>query len=349
VTPSSALGEEVLWGWDDLGERVSCLAWSPDGSMLAAGSLGGDVRVYAAGGERIDAPVANHFGVLCLGWSGDGARLAVGGQDGTATVWEAEHRRITHLAHRDWVNAVAWSPEAVGSALAVAAGMDVALYRPDGVLVADFPFQPGTVDALAWAGRPSRLAAGSRGGVRWLAFADGPGVDTTSPVRAAVALAPHPGGRVLAAGDLSGSVHLWDLDGGEHIELRGYPGAVELVAWDGIGAGLAAVAGDDITVWLVARSHEELAVSSQPLVLQGHDAHVADIAFHPGGTMLASAGADGVLASWDPATTTQPLRRLAVGRELSRCAWRPGGDAVAVPTADGVVGVIHGGLAGDQR
>jgi WD40 repeat protein len=330
----------VSW-WEDLGERVSCSQWSPDGSLLAVGSLGGDARVYCANGEQIAAPVDNELGVLCLGWSPDGAHLARGGQDARVTIWDAEHGRCTQVDQRDWVNALSWAPDPMAPALAVAAGVDVALYRPDGGLVAELAFQPGTVNALAWAGEPPRLAAGCRGGVRWLGIAEGEQADAFPSAGAPLALLPDPGGRLLTAADLSGSLHLWDLRCEDHAELQGYPDPVELLAWDGPGSRLAAVAGDEITVWSVASDHDELVVGDQPVVLHGHDERITDIVFRPGGTLLASAGADGALVLWDPATTDNALGRLEFGVELSRCAWRPGTGTIAVGTATGRVGVVE--------
>jgi WD40 repeat protein len=330
----------VTW-WDDLDDRISSLAWSPGGDVLAAGSLGGHARVYGTDGALVDAPVDNQVGVLCLAWSCAGTHLAVGGQDGGLTLWEAERRACTRLGHRDWVNAVAWSPGAVAPALAVAAGMDVALYRPGGVLVAEFPFQPGTVNDLAWVGRPARLAAGCRGGVRWLAFSEPPPLDADTPLGAALVLAPDPSGHLLAAGDVTGAAHLWDFERLEHIELRGYPSGVELVAWDGAGAGLIAVADDAITVWAVSATSDGVAVSEGPLLLQGHDGSVSAIAPCPGRTLLASAGSDGLLALWDPASTSEELECLDLGVEISRCSWRPGTATLAVGTTTGAVGVVE--------
>ncbi len=341
TSPVQQVLAPVSW-WDDLGERVSCSQWSPDGSLLAVGTLGGDARVYGSDGEQIDAPVANGLGVLCLGWSPDGAHLAIGGQDATLTVWDARHRRFTHVEQRDWVNALSWSPDPVRPSVAVATAVEVALYRPDAILVADFAFQPGTVNALAWAGSPPRLAAGCRGGVRWPAdFGGKDEAATFSSAGAPLALSPDPHGRILAAGDLSGSLHLWDLRFDNHTDLEGYPDPVEMLSWDGTGERLAAAAEDEITIWTVSSTTTRWWVGDQPLLLQGHDEHITDIAFRPGGSLLASTGADGLLVLWDPITTDEPLSQLDLGVEVSRCAWRPGTGTTALCSATGGLGVVE--------
>ncbi len=158
---------------------------------------------------------------------------------------------------------------------------------------------------------------------------------------APLVLAPDPSGRLLATGDLSGSLHLWDLHHGHHTEIEGYPDPVELLAWARTGNQLATVADDEITVWTISTSHDEVVVSEAPVVLQGHDEHITDIAFRPGGTLLASTGADATLALWDPVATDEPLGRFHLGMELSRCSWRPGHGTIAVGTATGNLGVVE--------
>ncbi|CAN5702459.1 hypothetical protein BH20ACT1_BH20ACT1_00360 [soil metagenome] len=114
--------------------------------------------------------------------------------------------------------------------------------------------------------------------------------------------------------------------------LEGYPDPVDLLAWDGAGERLAAVAEDEITVWTVSSTTTRWWAGDQPLVLHGHDEHNTDIVFRPGGTLLASTGADGLLVLWDPATTGKPLGQLDLGLEVSRCAWG---------TATGGLGVVE--------
>lgn len=151
-------------------------------------------------------------------------------------------------------------------------------------------------------------------------------------------MAPDPSQRLLAAGDLSGSLHLWDLKLEDHTELLGHPGPVELLAWDHTGDRLATVAGEAITVWTVSTGSGEVVVGDEPL----HDEHITGIAFRRhGGTLLASTGADGLLVLWGPATTEKPLGRLDLGVELSGCAWRPGTGVIAVGTAAVGIGVVE--------
>lgn len=331
--------------WDDLGERVSCLAWSPDGSLLAVGSLGGDAVVFTPDGNPLDQPVHNGIGVLSVAWSPDGAHLAVGGQDGVVSLWDVAERCGRSLPHRNWVESLAWSP--CPAILAVGAGADVVVYEPDGALVADLAFQPGRVGGLVWAGGPfvssaTHLGVGCRGGIRWFEPPGTEPVDTFASDGSPLVLALDPTGTLLAAGDISGSLHVWALERGDNTELQGYPEPVDLVAWDGTGEHLAAVSDDEVTVWPVAWSQEELTLGPSPTVLCGpHDGHIVDLGFRPGGALLATAGADGRLVLWDPTTTTEPLGQIDLGVELAHCAWRPGTGTILVGTAEGILMAVE--------
>ena len=69
--------------------ELTCLAFSHDGKLLAAGDSSGRVRRFdvATGGER--QPFSGHLGpVLCLAFAGNSQRLVSGSADTTALVWD---------------------------------------------------------------------------------------------------------------------------------------------------------------------------------------------------------------------------------------------------------------------
>lgn len=93
---------------------VDTLAWSPDGSWLAAASRDNTVGVWNASGAMAQAFRVNGIGSPDLAWSPDGTRVAIG-DDRNVSIFEARSgsRLQRWLAHDgDYeVVIVGWSPD----------------------------------------------------------------------------------------------------------------------------------------------------------------------------------------------------------------------------------------------
>ena len=99
-----------------------CLAFSPDGTLLAAG----DVVIDAADGRVLRVLRGHVAPVTGVAFSPDGTLLATGSFDGTARVWEVATGavRLVLACHSEGVNDVAFAPD--GTVLA-SAGSDRAV------------------------------------------------------------------------------------------------------------------------------------------------------------------------------------------------------------------------------
>lgn len=108
-----------------------CLAFSPDGSVLAAGETGNTVRLWetASGQEQgvISLPGAANAFIWNLAFKPDGKGLAAGSSDGRVGYWEMDSGKLgwTVQAHRRAVSSLAFSPE--GEWL-VSGGLDAKVY-----------------------------------------------------------------------------------------------------------------------------------------------------------------------------------------------------------------------------
>jgi formylglycine-generating enzyme required for sulfatase activity/WD40 repeat protein len=124
-------GAVQLWKWDGTRgplahqhkTKVFCLAWSPDGHVLASGAYWTDdtIRLWHVDGRP--QPVLSNKGMTeCLAWRPDGRRLAAGGSGRRVRVWNpADGSLIAELPEMSAeVNGLAWSPD--GARLAARLG-----------------------------------------------------------------------------------------------------------------------------------------------------------------------------------------------------------------------------------
>lgn len=101
--------------------EVTSVAYSPDGTLLAAGDTAREVMVWRTGGGDWNAEVQGLWQfhtarVTCLAWSPSGAYLASGGLDENVFVWSTAtpRRRVQYtFANKDGVEGLAWLSDGV--------------------------------------------------------------------------------------------------------------------------------------------------------------------------------------------------------------------------------------------
>jgi WD40 repeat protein len=74
-------------------------------------------------------------------------------------------------------------------------------------------------------------------------------------------------------------------------------------------------------------------------IVEGHDGEIFSLAFVPDGTLIASAGWDGFLRLWDPATATPLVKLRASAKPLSACAVSPDGKQYLTGSMEGILAV----------
>lgn len=111
-TPTVAAGQDITVLQGHPG-KVRVVAFSPDGTMLAAGS-GVTITLWDVASRQQIATLEGHTGkVWSVAFSPGGETLASGGQDTTVRLWDIASREeiITLRAHEHWVLSVDFSPD----------------------------------------------------------------------------------------------------------------------------------------------------------------------------------------------------------------------------------------------
>jgi RNA polymerase sigma factor (sigma-70 family) len=291
-----------------LGARMAaCVAFSPDGAVVATGGGAGAVDLWdAAKGKHLGSlqghqTLGRRLGVKALAFSPDGRLLASGGHDRQIILWDvaARRQRRGFRGHGRAVTCVAFSLD--GKVLS-SGGEDRTICLWD----------VATGTAL-------RRLKGHQGAVRSLAFA--------------------PGGKLLASasGDFEGkredgALRVWDVGTGREVgRPRVRPGGVAAVAFTPDGRTLISACGPSIRLWDVVTG-QELNPS------RGHRQGIHAVAFSPGGKVVATGGMDGTIRVWHAATGAEQ-RELVVGRNaaVDALAFAPGGKVLASGSRDGAI------------
>ena len=342
-------------------KRVRALAFSPDGSLLAAArddgtlellqtSTGkaavvlpheqrpGEVRDLPGGGVKWKAPGMDAE-VTAVAFSADGRLVATACNDHTARIWEtASGREFLRVLHDDGVSTVAFNP--AGTYLAtgskdktarmwqVASGSEVLRVKhAEEVRKVAFSSDGRLLGAISTSGDISLVDANEKAVIRQWAFGDaGLGlVFSVDGTRLATA-----SGELAAVWDVKTGAMLFKATHMTFPEQASGLVWVDDIAFSADGRMLA-TAGRDRTarIWSLA--------TGQELIRLAHAADVKAVAFDRDGKLLTTASADGTARLWEVTSGTERLR-----------AAHPGGSEVVAFSPDGNLvasGAMSGGIA----
>lgn len=326
-----------LWA-GQLDDYAIDLAWSGDGSILAAASAAGPISIFGADGAKRHELPGHEPGTNALAWApGTLPLLASGGQDGAVKLWDAGTGQATASARLgpSWVETLAW-----GAGLAASCGRKVFIVGPDGAARAAPEDAPKTVTALAWkpqaGGTPRELAYAFFGGVRIVEAANFRLEKEFAYNNGIQALVWSPDARWLVSGNQDPSVHLWLPAEDAELQMSGYESKVRHLAFDSTSRWLATGGGRDACIWDCSGAGPE----GRTPAMFPHDAPVCALAFqHRHGT-LATGSSDGTVVLWSP-DRRQPLRATAkLPHAPTRLAWSPDDRMLAIGSEKGAVYVL---------
>jgi WD40 repeat protein/DNA-binding CsgD family transcriptional regulator len=299
-------GKILHLAWQAHTDRVSALAFSPDGRTLATGSWDGAIKLWDLESGSLLWTSRQTNTIQCVAFAPYGRTLASGGDDTVIWLWDARGGTFLQRLNEPsaMVNALAWSRD--GSLLA-SGGFDgnIRLWEMQGA-------KPGGANVQILAGH-TNLVAG-------LAFA--------------------PDGRTLASGSWDRTVKLWDV---ESLDVRqtltGHSDLVCAVAWSPDGRFLASCSSDQtIRLW-----DREPGTSHR--VFHGHASVVYSIAFTPDSRGLLSGTEDGTLRLWEVESGQCVHILQGYANTLYDVAWSPDGTQVVSGGTDTFIDVwsVDGG------
>lgn len=281
---------------------IFSVAFSPDGTQVAAGNFRGEVRIKQVADLQSRLNCVGHTSrVTAVSWSPDGQKVASGGVDRTIKLWDSQTGELlnTFIGHTNCVSSVSWHPN--GRVL-VSGSEDGLLHLWDvqtGDRLRTLSGHTGGIWSVQFSPDGQGLvSSSSQGNIRLWAAETGECLSVLQDHQDGVwSVRFSPDGRFLASGSDDHTVRIWDVNTGTVLRtMQGHTNWVFSIVWSPDGQRLASASGDrTIRLWNVQTGQVER-------LLQGHTNAIWSVDWSANGEFLLSGSEDRTIRLWSVAT-----------------------------------------------
>ena len=317
---------------------VNSVIFSPDGEILATGSVDGTVKLWSIYGQlrhTLQGEYTDTFN--SVSFSPDRKILATGSADGTVKLWSIYGQlRHTLQGHEAEVTSISFSPN---GKVIVSGSRDgiVRLWDKQGNPIGQpFPTQNASITSLSFSPNGKVIVSGSSNGIVRLWHRQGNPIGQTFKGHKAdvTSISFSPDSKTLATASLDGAVILWNLQGHKKRTLQSSGATINSVRFSPDGQTIATGSSDG-TVKLWSREGQELQI------LPGHNRGITTISFSPDGKILATASKDFTVRLWSVEGYDLKTQTL-FGHEaaVDSVSFSPDGNLIASASSDGTVKIL---------